>query len=57
MLGLIARGLTNRDVASALVVSEHTVNRHMTNILGKLGAGSRSAAVAVALRDGLIDNV
>ncbi|TDE02794.1 LuxR family transcriptional regulator [Jiangella asiatica] len=57
VLGLIARGLTNRDVARALVVSEHTVNRHMTNILGKLEVGSRSAAVALALRDGLIDNV
>lgn len=57
VLGLVARGLTNRDVALALVVSEHTVNRHMTNILAKLQVGSRSAAVARALRDGLIDNV
>lgn len=57
VLGLVARGLTNRDVARALVVSEHTVNRHMTNILGKLEVGSRSAAVALALRDGLIDDV
>ena len=57
VIGLVARGLTNRDVARALVVSEHTVNRHITNILGKLRVGSRSAAVALALRDGLIENV
>lgn len=54
VLTLIARGLTNRAVARALVLSEHTVNRHVTNILTKLGTGSRSAAVAVALRNDMI---
>jgi DNA-binding NarL/FixJ family response regulator len=54
VLTLIAQGLTNRAVARTLVLSEHTVNRHVTNILTKLGTGSRSAAVAVALRNDMI---
>lgn len=54
VLTLIARGLTNREVARELVLSEHTINRHVTNILAKLGVGSRSAAVAMALRGDLI---
>jgi DNA-binding CsgD family transcriptional regulator len=54
VLGLVAEGKTNRAIAQALVLSEHTVNRHVTNILAKLGTGSRSAAVAEALRRKLI---
>lgn len=54
VLALVAEGLTNRGVARALTLSEHTVNRHVTNILTKLAASSRSAAVAEALRRGLI---
>lgn len=54
VLGLAADGLTNRQMADRLTLSEHTVNRHMTNILGKLGVGSRSAAVAAALRGGAL---
>jgi DNA-binding NarL/FixJ family response regulator len=54
VLTLIAQGLTNREVAKKLVLSEHTVNRHVTNILAKLGTGSRSAAVALALRNDII---
>ena len=54
VLTLIARGLTNREVARELVLSEHTVNRHVTNILAKLRTGSRSAAVAMALRSAII---
>lgn len=54
VLALVAQGMTNKDVAAELVLSEHTVNRHMTNILTKLGAGSRSAAVAEAMRSGLL---
>jgi DNA-binding CsgD family transcriptional regulator len=41
-------------MARELVLSEHTVNRHVTNILTKLGTGSRSAAVAEAMRQGLM---
>lgn len=54
VLALVADGLTNREVASRLTLSEHTVNRHMTNILSKLGVGSRPAAVAAAMRSGLL---
>ena len=48
VLALVARGLSDREVALELVVSEHTVHRHMSNILRKLGVPSRSAAVAQA---------
>lgn len=48
MLGLVARGHSNREVAAALVLSEHTVARHLSNIYAKLGVGSRAAATAFA---------
>jgi DNA-binding NarL/FixJ family response regulator len=53
VLVLVAEGLTNRDIAKRLVVSEHTVHRHVTNILHKLGLPSRAAAATVATRHGL----
>ena len=53
VLALIAEGLTNRQIAERLVLSEHTVHRHVTNLLGKLGMHSRSAAAALAARSGL----
>jgi LuxR family transcriptional regulator, maltose regulon positive regulatory protein len=53
VLVLVAEGLTNRDIANRLVVSEHTVHRHVTNILHKLGLPSRAAAATVATRHGL----
>ena len=54
MLGLLAEGLTNRGIAERLVVSEHTVHRHVTNLLRKLGLPSRAAAAALAVRSGLV---
>jgi DNA-binding NarL/FixJ family response regulator len=54
VLRLVARGGTNKDVAAALVVSEHTVARHLGNIYTKLGVGSRSAAAAFARDHALI---
>jgi LuxR family transcriptional regulator, maltose regulon positive regulatory protein len=48
VLGLVARGRTNAEIAAALVLSEHTVHRHVANILAKLGCASRAAAVARA---------
>ena len=51
---LIAAGLTNADIAERLVVSEHTVHRHVSNILGKLGVPSRAAAASLAARRGLL---
>ena len=51
--GLLVEGLTNRQIAERLVVSEHTVHRHVTNILRKLDVPSRTAAAAQAVRAGL----
>jgi DNA-binding CsgD family transcriptional regulator/tetratricopeptide (TPR) repeat protein len=48
VLTLVARGRTNREIAAALVISEHTVARHVQNILTKLGVSSRTAAGAFA---------
>jgi LuxR family transcriptional regulator, maltose regulon positive regulatory protein len=53
VLALLAEGLTNRGIAERLVVSEHTVHRHVTSILRKLGLPTRAAAAAVAVRSGL----
>ena len=53
VLGLVAEGLTNHDIAERLVLSEHTVNRHVANILRKLGLPSRAAAASLAGRYGL----
>jgi len=53
VLALLAEGLTNRGIAERLVVSEHTVHRHVTSILRKLDLPSRTAAAAVAVRSGL----
>jgi DNA-binding NarL/FixJ family response regulator len=54
VLGLVAEGRTNADIAAALVLSEHTVHRHVANILAKLRCPSRSAAVAAALKQNLL---
>jgi predicted ATPase/DNA-binding CsgD family transcriptional regulator len=50
---LVARGLTNRQVAEALVISERTASTHVTNILGKLGFATRAQVAAWAARQGL----
>jgi ATP/maltotriose-dependent transcriptional regulator MalT len=54
VLGLVAQGLSNRGIAAALVISEHTARRHVANILKKLDVPSRAAAAAVAARYGLL---
>jgi DNA-binding NarL/FixJ family response regulator len=54
VLRLVSRGMSNRDIANELVISEHTVHRHVANILTKLDESSRSAAVAHAIGVGLI---
>ena len=54
VLELASHGLSNRDVAAALGISEHTVKFHLASVYGKLGAGTRTEAVRRGLRRGLI---
>ena len=54
VLRLVAAGLSNREIASSLVLSEHTVHRHVANILRKLAQSTRAAAATHAMRLGLI---
>jgi pimeloyl-ACP methyl ester carboxylesterase/DNA-binding CsgD family transcriptional regulator len=54
VLRLVAAGLSNREIASSLVLSEHTVHRHVANILRKLTQSTRAGAAAHATRAGLI---
>ncbi len=54
VLRLVAAGLSNREIAGSLILSEHTVHRHMANILRKLGQSSRAGATALATRAGYI---
>jgi LuxR family maltose regulon positive regulatory protein len=55
VLRLLCEGLTNRQIAGRLVVSEHTVHRHVTNILRKLDLPSRTAAAVHAARAGVLE--
>ena len=55
VLELVAAGLTNRQIAERLFISENTAGVHVSNILGKLDAASRTEAAAIALRLGLVE--
>jgi DNA-binding NarL/FixJ family response regulator len=54
VLGLVARGSSNADVAASLFISEATVKTHLLHIFGKLGVDDRTAAVVSALERGII---
>lgn len=54
VLGLVSRGLSNQEIAAELSLSEHTVKRHVANILAKLHQRSRWDAVTVAVREGIL---
>lgn len=54
VLGLLAAGLGNKEIASRLKISEHTVKFHVASVMGKLGAASRTEAVTLGIRLGLI---
>jgi ATP/maltotriose-dependent transcriptional regulator MalT len=54
VLRLVAEGKTNREIAAELVLSGHTVRRHLQNTFGKLGVSTRAAAASRALRRGLL---
>ena len=53
VLRLVAAGRSNREIAEALVLSQKTVENHLTCIYGKIGADNRAAATAFAVRQGL----
>ena len=53
VLGLLARGYSNREIAEQLVLTEGTVKNHVSNILGKLQAENRTQAADIARRYGL----
>lgn len=54
VLELLARRLTDKEIAAALFISPRTVMTHVANILTKLGAANRREAAAIAVRNGLV---
>ena len=54
VLQMISAGLGNKEIAGRLSISEHTVKFHVASILGKLGASSRTEAVSIGIRHGLV---
>jgi len=54
VLEMLVAGLANKEIALRLAISEHTVKFHVASILGKLGAESRTEAVSLAIRRGLV---
>ena len=54
MLALVARGHTTPQIASALTITERTVEFHVASVLQKLGTGTRAQAVAAASQRGLL---
>ena len=54
VLHMMTEGLSNREIASTLGISEHTVKFHITSIFGKLGTSSRTEAVTEGIRRGLV---
>ena len=53
VLVLVAQGLSNQQIADALVISERTARTHVSNILSKLGVASRTQAALLAIREGI----
>ena len=54
VLRLVAQGLSDKEIAARLVLSRHTIHRHVSSILTKLGLPSRTAAAAYAAQHGLL---
>jgi DNA-binding CsgD family transcriptional regulator len=54
VLGLLAQGLSNKEIAGILWLSDRTVERHITGIYRKIGVERRGDATAFALRHGLV---
>lgn len=55
ILVLVAEGMSNRQIATDLVISERTARTHVSSLLGKLGLSSRTQAALVAIREGLVE--
>jgi DNA-binding NarL/FixJ family response regulator len=55
VLELLAQGLSNKEIAAQIVVTERTVKFHISAIMGKLGATNRTEAVSIAAQMGLVD--
>ena len=53
ILGLVARGLSNREIGKTLFISEHTAANHIRSILRKTGCANRTEAASYAHRNGL----
>ena len=53
VLALVAEGRTNRQIATELFITEKTAGHHVSNVLSKLGAASRTEAAAIAHRAGV----
>ncbi len=54
VLGLVARGLSNKEIAARLAITERTARTHVSNVLGKLGLASRTQAALFAVEHGLV---
>jgi len=54
VLQMLAAGLANKEIAARLTISDHTVKFHVASILGKLGVSTRTEAVSVGIRRGLV---
>jgi DNA-binding NarL/FixJ family response regulator len=55
ILGLVARGLSNREIGGTLFISEHTAANHVRSILRKTGCANRTEAASYAHRHGLVE--
>ena len=55
VLALVAEGMTNREIGKRLFISEKTASVHLSNLMTKLNVSSRTEAVTVAHRRGLLD--
>jgi len=54
VLALMVKGLSNTEIAGRLIVSQSTIKTHVSSILAKLGASSRTEAVALAVQHNLV---